>query len=85
MHYTGFLVQVLQGIGNLSNDMSGEIFAEVGEADDLMEKLAARAKFKDNIVILSCLLKFDEFDNIRVLNLSHDLDFLQDVRSLWGL
>jgi hypothetical protein len=45
-------MQILDCLRDLSNDMSTEILAEVGQSHNLMEKLAAWAKLKDDVVIL---------------------------------
>lgn len=47
-----------------------------------MEKLATRTQLQDEIVVLSGFGEVDEFDHVGVVKLSHDLYFLQDVRSL---
>lgn len=82
MHHAFVLVQVFHGFRNLRNDVSTEILAEVGQPDDLMEELAARAKLQDNVVVLTGFGEVDEFDDIGMVELSHDLDFLEDVCSL---
>jgi hypothetical protein len=46
-------MEIQQGICNLYNDMPTQIFAEIGQADNLMEQLAARTEFKDNVVVLT--------------------------------
>lgn len=62
--------------------MSTEVLAEVGQPDNLMEEFAARAELEHNVVILTGFGEVDEFDNIGMVELSHDLYFFEDVRSL---
>jgi hypothetical protein len=62
--------------------MSAEIFAEVGESDDLMEELAARTQLQDDVVVLLGFGEVDQSDDIGMIKLTHDLDFLEDIRSL---
>ena len=83
MHHAFVLVQVFQSFRHLRDDVSTEILAEVGQADDLMEELAARAELQDNVVVLSGFGEVDKFDDIRVVELSHDLYLFEDVRSLF--
>lgn len=47
-----------------------------------MEQFTARGKFKYDVVILSGFGKIDEFNDIRVIELAHNLHFFQDVCSL---
>ena len=47
-----------------------------------MEELASRAQLENDVVVLSRLGEFDEPDNVWVVELLHDLHFLEDVRSL---
>ncbi len=82
MHHAFVLVQVFHSIRDLRNDMSTEILAEVGQPDDLMEELAARAELQDNVVVLTRFGEVDEFDDIGMVQLSHDLNLLENVRSL---
>lgn len=62
--------------------MPGELLAEVREADDLVEQLAARRQLEDDVVVLPRLREVDELDDVRVIDLSHDLHLFQDVRPL---
>lgn len=52
MHYTGFLMQVLQRRGYLVDDVSRQIFAKVGQTNNLMKQLAARTQFQDDVIVL---------------------------------
>lgn len=40
MHDALFLVEIFECLRDLDNDVSREIFAEVGEADNLVEELS---------------------------------------------
>lgn len=82
MHHSFVLVQIFHSFRNLGNDVATEILAEVGQPDDLMEELAARAELQDNVVVLTGFGEVDEFDNVGMVELSHDLYLLEDVRSL---
>ena len=62
--------------------MSTEIFAEVGQPNDLVEELATRAEFQNDVVVLARLGEIDQPDDIRVIYLSHDLHFFENVGSL---
>lgn len=46
------LVEILEGLGDLDNDVSGEFFTEVCQADNLVEELASGGKLKNNVVVL---------------------------------
>jgi len=84
MYNTGILVKVFQCIRHLDNDMSGEVFAKVRQADNLVEKLATWAELEDDVVVLSRLGEIDQADDVGVVELAHDLDFFEDVGSLKG-
>ena len=84
MYYTGLLVEILQRFGDLGDDVAREILAKVGEANNLVEKLATRAKLEDNVVVLPCLLELDELDNVGVVDLAHDLHLFENVGTLLG-
>ena len=47
-----------------------------------MEELASRAQLENDVVVLSGLGEFDELDDVWVVELPHNLHFLEDVRSL---
>jgi hypothetical protein len=47
-----------------------------------MEELATGTQLKNDIVILPGLREIDQLDDVGMVQLSHDLDFFQDVRSL---
>jgi hypothetical protein len=47
-----------------------------------VEELAARAKLKDDVVILTRFGEVYELDNVRMVKLAHDLDFLENVGTL---
>lgn len=64
--------------------MSTEIFAEVGQPNNLVEELAARTEFQNDIVVLARLGKVNQLDDIWVIYLSHDLHFFENVGSLEG-
>ena len=82
MHDTSFFVEILQSLGNLRNDMSRKILAEVGQTDNLMKQLATWAEFKHDVVVLPRFLKFDKLDNVGVVDLTHDLTLLEDIGAL---
>jgi hypothetical protein len=82
MHNTSFLMQVFQRFGNLNNDVSRKVLAEVCKAYNLVEELTTWAQLQDDVVILLRLAKLHELHNIGVVQISHDLHFFEDVRSL---
>ena len=59
--------------------MPGEIFAEVSKTHNLVEKLAARAKLKNDVIVLFCFGEIDELDDIWMVDFSHDLNFFENV------
>lgn len=62
--------------------MTRKFFAKVCQANNLMEELAALGEFENDVVILSRFRKFDEFDDVWMIKLTHDLYFFQDVGAL---
>jgi hypothetical protein len=49
-----------------------------------VEKLATRTKLENDVVILAGFGKVDQFHDVGVVQIAHDLDFLEDVCSLRG-
>jgi len=47
-----------------------------------VEELTTRAELKDDVVVLAGLGELDKLDNVRVVELTHDLNFLEDVGTL---
>ena len=82
MHDALGLVEIIERLGHLDDDVSAEVLAEVGEPDDLMEELATGTELEDDVIVLRRLGELDELDDIRVVELSHDLNLLEDVRAL---
>ncbi len=62
--------------------MAREVLAEVSEPDNLVEELAAGRELQDDEVMLLRLGELDQPDDVGVIELAHDLDFFEDVRSL---
>lgn len=77
-----FFMQIQQCFCDLSNDMTTQVFAEIGQTNDLMEQFASRAQLKHDIVILPRFGKVNQSDDIGMIKLSHDLDLFQNVCSL---
>jgi hypothetical protein len=50
-----------------------------------MEQFTTWAQLQDDVVVLLGFGKVDELDNVGVVQLAHDLYFLEDVRSLLGI
>lgn len=82
MHHASDLVEIFQSLGHLYDDVPRQVLAEVSEADDLVEELAAWRKLENDVVVLFGFGKVDEVDDVGVFELAHDLDLLQNVRSL---
>jgi hypothetical protein len=82
MDDSGFLMQVFQCFCNLENYMTRKIFAEVCKANNLMEQFSARTEFENDKVVLARLVEINQLDDVGVIQLSHNLNFLQDIRSL---
>lgn len=74
-----FFVEVLKCLGHLDDNMTGELLAEVGQANDLMEQLATWSQLQNNKVIVLGLGKVDQLDNIGVVELLHNLNFFENV------
>jgi len=47
-----------------------------------VEKLATRTELKDDIIVLPRFGKVDELDNVGMIKLAHDLNLLENIRSL---
>jgi hypothetical protein len=47
-----------------------------------VEKLATGAQLENNVVVLARLGEVDELDDIRVIQLPHDLNFFENVGTL---
>jgi hypothetical protein len=75
-------MEILDGFCDLDDDVTAEVFTEIGQAHNLMEQLAPWTQFQYDIIVLARFGEFDQFDNIGVIELSHDLDLFQDVRAL---
>jgi hypothetical protein len=60
-------VKVFNGLGDLSNHVSTEVFAKVGQSDDLVEELASRAKFENDVIVLAGLGEVDQFRDVGVI------------------
>ena len=82
MHYSSLLMQILQSLRHLQDNMPRQLFAEVGESDDLVKELTARAELEDDVVVLSRFGEVDQADDIGMVQLPHDLDFFQNVGTL---
>lgn len=82
MNYTSDFMKVFQGLRNLYYHVTAQILAEVCQPHNLMEQLPSGAKFQDNVIILSRLGKVNQLDNVWVINLAHNLDFLENIGSL---
>jgi hypothetical protein len=52
MHHTLLFVEIADAMGDLHDDMPRKLLGEVGELDDLVEKLAALAALNVDIRIL---------------------------------
>jgi len=82
MYYASLLVKILERLGHLKDDVPRELLAEVCEPDNLVEELSARRQLQYDVVILLRLGKLDEFDDVGVVQLTHDLDLLEDIGPL---
>ena len=82
MYNSSLLVQIIKCLCHLHDDVPREIFAKVSQTDDLVEEFAARTQLQDDEVVLPAFREVDEADDVGVLQLAHDLDFLQNVRPL---
>jgi hypothetical protein len=48
-----------------------------------VEQLATRAELENDEVVLPGLREMDELDDIRMVELTHYLHLLEDIRALW--
>lgn len=62
--------------------MTTQILAKIGQAHDLVEQFTSRAQLEDNIVVLTRFSEINQLDDVGMLNLPHDLDFLEDIGTL---
>lgn len=82
MNDSGFFVEILNRVRDLADDMSAEIFAKVGQSHDLMKQFTPGAKFKDYVIVLGRLREVDQFDDIGVVEVAHNLYFFENIRTL---
>ena len=82
MHKTRRLVQVFDGLCHLENDMATQILAKVGQPHDLVEEFPPGTQLEDDIVVLACFGEINQFDDVGVFNLPHDLDLFEDIGTL---
>ena len=64
--------------------MTTKVFTEIRQSNYLVEQLASRTKFKNDVVVLAGLREVKELDDIRMVDLPHDLHLFKDVGSLRG-
>jgi hypothetical protein len=50
-----------------------------------MEEFATRTQLEDDVVILLGLAEFNKLNDVGVVEVAHNLDFFEDIRSLDGL
>lgn len=77
-------MEIIQRFRHLHNNVSAEILAEVGQPDDLMEKLPPGTELQNDKVVLSRFGEFNELHDIRVIELTHNLNLFEDVGALWN-
>jgi hypothetical protein len=46
-------MQILERLGDLGDDMPGQIFAKIRQTNNLVKQLAARRKLENDVVVLS--------------------------------
>ena len=64
--------------------MSAQILAKICQSNNLVEELSTRAKLEDNEIVLARFRKADKFDNIWVVQLSHYLNFFENIGTLFN-
>ena len=64
--------------------MSTQILAKICQSNNLVEELSTRAKLEDNEIVLARFRKADKFDNIWVVQLSHNLNFFENIGALFN-
>ena len=75
-------MQIFKRFGYLHDDVPREVFAEVCETYDLVEQFAARAQLQHDKIVLPRLAEINEFDDIGMIQLSHNLNLFEDVCTL---
>jgi len=85
MDNSALLVEVFQGVGNLRDDMSRQVLAKVRESHNLVEQLATGCQLENDVVVLPRLGEIDQFNDIGVIKLSHDLYFLKNICALHNI
>lgn len=76
------LVQVLEGLGDLDDDVARQVLAEVGELHDLVEELAAGGQLQDDVVVLLGFGEFEKANDVGVVEFAHNRDLFEDVGAL---
>lgn len=82
MDDAALLVKIFKRLGNLDDDVSREVFAKVGKADDLVEEFTTGGELEDNVVVGLGLGKIDELDDVGMIKLLHNLDLFENIRAL---
>ena len=82
MYNSSRLVQIFQSLRDLHNDVTTEILTEVCQSDNLMKQLASRTELENNVVILPGFREINEINDVGVVQLAHDLNFFENIRSL---
>ena len=75
-------VEVLQCLSNLKNHVAAQVFAEVRQSYNLMKEFSSGTEFQDDVVVLARFGEADKLDDVWMIELSHNLYFLQDIGSL---
>lgn len=75
-------MEILNSFCNLCDDVTTEFLAKVCQSYDLVEQLSTWAEFENNVVELGRFGEIDQLDNVGVIELAHNLNFLEDVCSL---
>ena len=80
--YTLLFVDIIECLGDLYDHMSAQILAEVCQTNDLVEELSSWTELEYDVVVLVRLGEVDELDDIWMVELAHNLNFFEDIRTL---
>ena len=82
MYDSSVLVEIFQCFGNLQDDVTRKVFAKVRQTHNLVEELSTRTQLENNVVVLASFREFHQRDDVGVVELTHDLDFFEDIGTL---
>jgi hypothetical protein len=67
MHNTSLFVKIQECLGDLCDDVPGQVFAEICQSDNLVEEFTARTQLEDNVIVLSRFREVNQLDDVGVI------------------